>query len=963
MKEFIHSADLRNRIAADLQNTIQGEVRFDDGSRALYATDSSNYRQVPVGVVLPKSEEDIQKTLEVARHYQAPILARGGGTSLAGQCCNVAIILDTSKYFNRIISIDPEKKIAHVQPGVVLDHLRNAAEKYGLTFGPDPATHSHCTLGGMIGNNSCGVHSVYSGKTEENVHELEILTYNGLRMKVGRTTEEGLEKRIQNGQQQGEIFQKLKLLRDRYSELIRKRYPDIPRRVSGYNLPQLLPENDFHVARALVGSEGTCVVVLNATVNLVHSPPFRVLVAAAYSDIATAADHVPDILRFKPLGLEAIDSYLISMMKKKNMHPANIELLPEGDGWLLIEFGGDTEKEALDKAGELESEFKKHGMVKSKIFAKKEEQSQVWLVRESALGATAFAPGEPHTWEGWEDAAVPPENLGKYLRDFKQLLNRYEYDGSLYGHFGQGCVHTRLNFDLLTKEGIKKYRSFVFDAADLVIQYGGSLSGEHGDGQSRGELLSKMFGPELIDAFREFKAIWDPDGKMNPGKVVDPYRLDENLRLGAEYNPAVVKTEFAFPQDDRKFSHAMLRCVGVGKCRRTEGGTMCPSYMVTSEEKHSTRGRARLLFEMMQSEVLRNGWRDPDVKEALDLCLACKGCKKECPAEVDMATYKAEFLSHYYRGRFRPLSAYSMGLIHWWARMASFAPGLVNHISQNSVLSAGVKLLGGISKDRKIPLFAKESFTKWFKRQPLAQEKLRPVILWPDTFNNYFYPETLKAAVFVLEKAGFHVQIPSDPLCCGRPLYDYGMLQLAKKQLQQILTSLDESIEKGIPVIGIEPSCTAVFKDEMLNLFPDNDRAKTLARQTFLFSDFLEKNAQPLSALVNRKVILHGHCHHRAVFGMQSETNLLTQLGIEFEVPDPGCCGMAGSFGFEKNHSDISRSIGERLLLPAIRSAPEETLIVADGFSCREQIAQSTSRRAMHLAELLQIAIRGAALR
>jgi FAD/FMN-containing dehydrogenase/Fe-S oxidoreductase len=946
VKEFAHSADLRNRIAADLRNTIQGEVRFDDGSRALYATDSSNYRQVPVGVVLPKSEEDIEKTVAIARSYQAPILARGGGTSLAGQCCNVAIIIDTSKYLNRIISIDPDRKIAHVQPGVVLDHLRNAAEKYRLTFGPDPATHSHCTLGGMIGNNSCGVHSVYSGKTEENVHELEILTYNGLRMRVGKNSDE-----------ENDIYHKLRSLRDRYSEFIRTRYPNIPRRVSGYNLPQLLPENNFHVARALVGSEGTCVVVLNAAVHLVHSPPHRILVAAGYSDIAAAADHVPEVLRFQPLGLEAIDGYLVSMMKKKNLHPRNVELLPEGNGWLLIEFGGDTEKEALDKANALESEFIKTGQIKSKIFTKKDDQVQVWVVRESALGATAFVPGEPITWEGWEDAAVPPEKLGQYLRDFRKLLDRYEYNGSLYGHFGQGCVHTRLNFDLFTKEGIKKYRSFVTEAADLVIMYGGSLSGEHGDGQSRGELLSKMFGPELVNAFREFKAIWDPDGKMNPGKVVDPYRLDENLRHGDEYQPSNVKTEFVYPQDGGNFVNATLRCVGVGKCRRTEGGTMCPSYMVTAEEKHSTRGRARLLFEMMHGEVLKNGWRDPDVKEALDLCLACKGCKRECPVEVDMATYKAEFFSHYYQGRLRPLSAYSMGMIYRWARMASLAPGIVNQITQNSFLSTGVKILGGIAKDRKIPLFARETFTKWFEKHPSEQTKARSVVLWPDTFNNNFYPETLKASVFVLEKAGYHVQIPSVSLCCGRPLYDYGMLGLAKKQLQQVLSEMADAIKEGTPVIVIEPSCAAVFKDEMLNLFPDDERAKKLHNQIFLLADFLQKNIETFSRSLKQKAILHGHCHQRAIFGIQSETNLLSNLGFEVEIPDPGCCGMAGSFGFEKKHYVVSRAIGERLLLPAVRNAAAETMIIASGFSCREQIAQSTSRHAMHLAEVLKKAL------
>ncbi|PZR99215.1 MAG: FAD-binding oxidoreductase, partial [Chloroflexi bacterium] len=629
-------------LADELRSTIHGEVRFDDGSRALYATDSSNYRQVPLGVVLPRDKEDVIATVTACRRHGAAILSRGGGTSLAGQTCNVAVVLDFSKYMNRILEIDPVRRIARVEPGVVLDDLRNAAEEHHLTYGPDPATHDRCTLGGMIGNNSCGVHSVMAGMTDENVEELEILTYDGQRIHTGATSEDELETIIAAGGRQGEVYAGLRDLRDRYSPLIRERYPDIPRRVSGYNLTQLLPENGFHIARALVGSEGTCITVLEATVRLVQSPPSRVLVVLGYPDIYAGCDHVPEIMEYKPIGLEGFDDRLVDDMRKKDLKLEDVALLPQGRGWLLVEFGADEIGGAKDRAHEFMKGLENHdNPPHMKLFEDLKEQLRIWAVRESGLGATAVVPGEPQTWPGWEDAAVPPDRLGDYLRDFRTLVTRYGYNSSLYGHFGQGCTHTRIDFDFVTAEGIRRFRSFMEEAADLVVSYGGSLSGEHGDGQARAELLPKMFGPELVRAFGEFKSIWDPDGKMNPGKVVNPYRIDQNLRLGTDYRPPRLKTHFSFVEDRGNFAQASLRCVGVGKCRKHEEGTMCPSYMVTREEMHSTRGRARLLFEMLQGNPLRSGWRDEHVKEALELCLACKGCKSECPVNVDMATYKA----------------------------------------------------------------------------------------------------------------------------------------------------------------------------------------------------------------------------------------------------------------------------------------------------------------------------------
>src|SRR5579871_839178 len=950
-------------LAAALRRSIEGEVRFDDGSRALYATDGSNYRQVPIGVVVPRTSADVVQTMALCRSYGAPLLLRGGGTSLSGNCCNVAVILDFSKYLHNIITLAPQQKQARVQPGLILDDLRKAAEKHHLTFGPDAATHDHCTLGGMIGNNSCGVHSVMAGRTVDNIEELEIVTYDGLRMRVGQTSDAELEQIIRAGGRRGEIYRQLKALRDRYADLIRQRYPHIPRRVSGYNLDELLPENGFNVARALVGTEGTCATVLEATTSLVYSPPNRSLLVLGYPDAFSAGDHVPQVLAHGPVGLEGIDSRLIGYARKKHLHPKDLELLPEGGGWLLVEFGGESKEEGDERAHKLMNELKHQPHAPSmKLFDDPAQEHMVWEIRESGLGATAFVPGEPDAWPGWEDSAAPPERVGDYLRDLRKLLDKYQYVCSLYGHFGQGCIHCRISFDLKTAEGIKKYRSFMSEAADLVVSYGGSLSGEHGDGQSRAEFLPKMFGEELVGAFREFKTIWDPDWQMNPGKVVNPHRIDEDLRLGASYEPPQPKTHFQYPEDNGSFARAALRCVGVGKCRHMSGGTMCPSFMVTREEEDTTRGRAHALFEMLQGNPLSNGWHDEHVKETLDLCLSCKGCKRDCPVNVDMATYKAEFLSHYYAGRLRPRSAYAMGLIAVWARLASAMPGIANAAAHMPVLRDIAKMAGGIAPERDLPLFAGETFKAWFrKRGQSAQVKWLPkVILWPDTFNNYFHPETAQAAVEVLETAGYQIEVPEPTLCCGRPLYDYGMLDTAKRWLRQIIETLRPEIEAGTPIVGLEPSCVAVFRDELVNLFPNDEDAKRLSQQTFLLSEFLAQqvNEDQLPKL-RRKAVVHGHCHHKAVMGMSDEEQALKKLGLDVQMLDSGCCGMAGSFGFEPGeHYEVSVKAGERVLLPAVRDAARDTLIIADGFSCRTQIEQGTDRQALHMAQVIQMALR-----
>ncbi len=920
-----------------LRRHVSGDVRFDNGSRALYATDGSNYRQVPIGVVLPRNIDEVIAAISVCREHGSPVLCRGGGTSLAGQCCNIAVVLDFSRYMSEIIELDPDRRIARVQPGVIPDHLRSAAEKHNLTFGPDPASHSRCTLGGMIGNNSCGVHSIMAAKTDANIEELDILTYDGVRMRVGQTTEADLEAIIRAGGRRGEIYSGLKAVRDEYAGLIRQRYPNIPRRVSGYNLNFLLPENGFHVARALVGAEGTCVTTLEATCRLVESPPQRVLLAIGCRDVYEAADLVPEVLSHKPIGLG-------------------------GGGWLLAEFGGQTLPEAESLAHRaMESLRRSLQSASFGIFPDRRQARKVWEIRESSLGAVSRVPGEPPNWEGWEDAAVSPEKLGAYLRDLKKLSDDYDYRCVMYGHFGDGCVHNRLSFDLESSDGIKKFRRFIEDAADMVVSYGGSLSGEHGDGQARAELLPKMFGPELVEAFRKFKALWDPDWKMNPGKVVLPNKLDADLRLGADYRPWQPETHFKFPADHGSLAEATLRCVGVGKCRQHEGGVMCPSFRVTREEKHSTRGRAHLLWEMTKGDVVRGKWQDENVKSSLDLCLSCKGCKSDCPVSVDVATYKAEFLSHYYEEKIRPLNDYAFGQIDRWARLASRAPGFANFLTQTPGLSSVTKWLGGISAERRIPALAHQSFRRWFENRE-ASVKMQPreqyVVLWPDTFNNYFHPKTAIAAGEVLEAAGYEVRLPRGNVCCGRPLYDFGMLDRAKDLLMKTLAVLEQEIADGIPVVVLEPSCASVFRDELLNLFPDDSRAKKLSGHVFLLSEFLQKKAPDFRVdRLGRKALMHGHCHQKSIMKMTDEEAVLERIGIDFEAPAAGCCGMAGAFGFEKEKYDVSLAIGELELLPAVRKIPADWLIIADGFSCREQIQQCTGRHALHLAEVMQLAL------
>lgn len=958
-----------------LVDRVDGEVRFDDGSRAAYATDASNFRQVPIGVVVPRTPEAAVDAVAVARQCGAPVLSRGGGTSLAGQCTNTAVVLDFSKYCYQLESVDADARRAVVQPGIVLDELNRQLGPTGLRYGPEPSTHPNCTLGGMIGNNSCGSTAQRVGKVVDNIARLEVLLYDGTRFWCGETSDEEYASIEARGDLRAAVYRRLRRLRDEFADDIRSGFPRIPRRVSGYNLDSLLPENNFDVAGLLVGSESTLVTVLRAELELVEVLPNRTLVVLGYSSIDKAGDAVPTVLEYEPTALEGLDAKLIKDERIQHLNPDALTKLPKGPAYLMVQFGAHDQDEAdaqgrrlLDGLGETQHAPEVSFLEDPAI------EDELWQVREGGLGATAHVPGHRATFEGWEDSAVAPERLGEYLRRLQALYEEFGYSSdtgpSLYGHFGQGCIHTRIPFDLFTADGVATYRRFLEHAADLVSELGGSLSGEHGDGQTRGELLPRMFSERLMAAFGELKAIFDPHNTMNPGKVIDPYPLDANLRLGAMWAPSAPQDlHFHYPDDGGSFVRAASRCVGVGRCRghdTSSGQVMCPSYQVTLDERHSTRGRARMLFEMLNGHgdsPIADGWRSPAVKDALDLCLSCKGCKSDCPVNVDMATYKAEFLAHYYAGRpwRRPRSDLTMGWLPVAARMVTGArlSRLANVVTHAPLLRRAAIAAAGV-EDRDIPRFAPRPLRHWFnaRPQPATAGHRGTVLLWPDTFTDCFHPQVGRAAVQVLEDAGWQVTLPPPRLCCGLTWISTGQLPTAKKVLHRTVSALAPHLRSGGLVVGLEPSCTAVFRSDAAELFSDDQDVLRLQDQTVTLAELLTRHTpgySPPRCDGHVTALAQVHCHQHAVLGWDADAELLSDAGVAVEQLGAGCCGLAGNFGFEPGHLDVSKACAERVLLPAIREADPNAVILADGFSCRTQIDEfdSGSRGAVHLAELL----------
>jgi FAD/FMN-containing dehydrogenase/Fe-S oxidoreductase len=969
-------------LQAELRRAVRGDVGFDVTSRALVTMDASNYRRVPLGVVAPRDADDVAAVLAVCRERGVPVVARGGGTSIAGQATGTGVVLDFTRHMNRLLSLDAEARTAVVQPGLVLDRLQEAAAPHGLRFGPDPSTHGRCTLGGMIGNNSCGSHSVAWGTTADSVRELDVVTARGERLRLGQEwagAPEGLRALVE-----GELAR------------LRTGFPELPRRISGYALDALLPEKGGDVARSFCGSEGTLGVLTEAAVRLVEAPRARALAVLAYADEGAAADAAAGLLEHGPLTVEGMAADLVRSAAS----------LPRGGAWLFVETGGESQAEARARA---EAVVRAADVLDSLIVTDPAGQRALWRIREDASGTATRMPDGSEAWPGWEDCAVPPARLGAYLRDFRGLMTSHGLRGTPYGHFGDGCIHVRIDFDLLTQAGIGRFRRFSEELAELVVAHGGSLSGEHGDGQARAELLPRMYGPELVALFERAKGVWDPDDLLNPGMLVRPSPLDSNLRFSVLPRKPV-EVAFGYPADGGDFSAAVRRCVGVAKCRTTAAAgssVMCPSFRATGEEEHSTRGRARLLHEMLAGELVTDGWRSTEVRDALDLCLSCKGCRSDCPVEVDMATYKAEFLHHHYEGRRRPAAHYSMGRLPVWLRWVArtrTAP-VVNALASVGPLASLAKRLGGIAPERRIPRVATETFTGWYGRRARAHERRmiremgleyeeemehgKLVLLWPDTFTEHLSPEVGKAALRVLGAAGLRpVPIPRmrrivretteadgstwfspslrpalrGRVCCGLTYLSTGQLDRARAVLRHTLDLLEPLLrpelgENHMPLVVLEPSCAAALRTDLPELLADDPRAARLAASVLTFAEALERYAPDwVPPSLNRPVTGQTHCHQHAVLGDAADRRLREAAGLTGELAG-GCCGLAGNFGFEKGHYEVSKACAEDQLLPAVRGAEDGTVVLADGFSCRTQLEQLAGVRGRHLAEVLAQAL------
>jgi FAD/FMN-containing dehydrogenase/Fe-S oxidoreductase len=928
-------------LAAALRAAGLAEVDDSPRRRAEYSSDASNYRVVPDVVAFPRDAGEVAAALDAARQAGMPLTSRGGGTSIAGNSVGSGVVLDFSRHMNRVLAVDPEARTAVVEPGTILDHITAAAAGHGLRFGPDPSTHSRATIGGSIGNNSCGSRALMYGRTADNVVSLDVLTAAGERIAARRLDRDGLAAAPVVGAA-------LDALVAGRLGLIRTEFGRFTRQVSGYSLEHLLPENGADLAKFLVGSEGTLGVVTGATVRLVPSPKAVALAVLGYPGLPEAAEATPGLLPHQPVAVEGMDARLVEMFRARR-GAASIPALPRGQAWLFVETAGETEAAARAAAQRLVAD----AACLDSLVVTGAPARALWRVREDGAGLGSRTPADAPAWPGWEDAAVPPPHLGAYLRDFAALMTGHGLDGLAYGHFGDGCVHIRIDFPFSAAAG--RYRTFVTAAAELVGKYGGSMSGEHGDGRARSELLPVMYSPDAIAAMAAVKAIFDPGNLLNPGVLVDPAPLDADLRV-PRARPLRTGLGFAYPHDGGDLSAAVHRCVGVGKCRAdttATGGVMCPSYLATRDEKDSTRGRARVLQELANGTLVR-GFGAAEVAESLDLCLSCKGCSSDCPAGVDMATYKAEALYQRYRRRPRPAAHYSLGWLPRWARLAARAPGVANAALRAPALAALAKRAGGIDPRRPLPRFAAQTFRAWFARRPAPGPSAdrTPVLLWVDTFTDHFSPEVGRAAVRVLEAAGYAVQITGEPVCCGLTWISTGQLDCARRQLRRTLRALGPALRAGIPVVGLEPSCTAVLRGDITELLPADPRARLAQDATRTLAELLTQTPRWTPPdLAGLRAVAQPHCHQHAVLGWQADSDLLAQAGAEVTAVG-GCCGLAGNFGVERGHYEVSLAVAETALLPAVRAAAG-AMVLADGFSCRTQLDQLAQVPGTHLAQLL----------
>jgi FAD/FMN-containing dehydrogenase/Fe-S oxidoreductase len=940
----VTSADPR-ALAAALRRAGVAEVDDSTRRRAEYSTDASNYRVVPSVVMFPRHVDEVAAAVDVAARLGVPFTSRGGGTSTAGNSVGAGVVADFSRHLNRVLEVDPDARAARAEPGAVLDDITAAAAGAGLRFGPDPSTHARATLGGSIGNNACGSRALKYGRTADNVLELDVLTADGTRFTAAHRGRHA----TQNDGPAADLLDGLeRVVHDRLA-VVRTEFGRFTRQVSGYSLEHLLPEHGFDVAKFLVGTEGTLGVVLGATVRLVESPKAVALAVLGYPDMPSAAEAVPALLPHRAVAIEGMDARLVDVVRTRR-GPSAVPDLPRGEGWLFVETAGAAEPEARAAAEKVVADA---GCLDSAIVSGPIARA-LWRIREDGAGLGGRTPAGAPAWPGWEDAAVPPKQLGAYLREFEALLREHRVDGLAYGHFGEGCVHARIDFPFSTEPA--RFRAFLIDAARLVGKHGGSMSGEHGDGRARGELLPHMYSAEAIGAFGAIKHLFDPGNVLNPGVIVDPAPVDADLRVPAA-RPLRKHLGFAYPQDGGDLATAVHRCVGVGKCRAdstSAGAVMCPSYLATRDEKDSTRGRARVLQELANGSLVR-GYRAAELVEALDLCLSCKGCSSDCPAGVDMATYKAEVLHQRYRRRPRPAAHYTLGWLPRWARLAAKAPRLANAVLRSTALSALAKRAGGIDARRPLPQFARQTFREWFAEHPPRTGP--PVLLWVDTFTDHFNPEVGKAAVRVLRDAGYDVQIPEKPVCCGLTWISTGQLDGARAQLHRTLDALDQAVRFGTPIVGLEPSCTAVLRHDLLRLLPDDPRAARVAAATRTLAELLTRTQDwTPPSLAGVHAVAQPHCHQHAVMGWQADADLLAAAGASVDAVG-GCCGLAGNFGVERGHYEVSQAVAGTALLPAVHAAPHDAVVLADGFSCRTQLEQLARVQGVHLAQLLDGAL------
>ncbi len=926
--------------AAALSRRTGCEVAYDDGMLAAYSFDASNHRVPPRSVAFPRSVDDVVAVVDACRAEGVPVTSRGGGTNLTGSAIGPGVVLDHSRYRTAVVSVDPTQRRAVVEPGVVLDDLQAIAARHGLRFGPDPSTHDRCTVGGMIGTNACGARAIAWGTTAENTLAVDLVLADGTTTTLGHGST-------------GPLTERLTAVRDRWLGEIRRELGRFGRQVSGYSMQYLLAENGFDLAKAYVGSEGTCAIVTSATLRLVPRPARRHLVIAGFGSLVEVAAVAPAFGELDVIAVEGMDEALVCSYDARSGAHSRPEL-PSGSAWLVVEVGGDDEQESRDRATTAARMARDAGAREVRVVDDPAQQAAIWRVRERGAGLAARMPDGTEYWPGWEDAAVPAGRLADYLTDFDVLVADYGRRAISYGHFGEGCVHSRVDHDLLSEAGRADYRRFQHDAAALVARYGGSLSGEHGDGRSRSELLGAMYSEQMLAGFAAFKAAFDPGNLFNPGILVDPVAVDDALRL-ALAGPHTSSLGFRYPEDDGDFGKAIRRCVGVGACRSWSGG-MCPSYRATLDERHSTRGRARILAEMLDGSLATDGWQSDATAEALDLCLMCKACSSECPVAVDMASYKAEFLHQRYRHRARPRSHYALGWLPLWLAAGRRVPRVVNTLMGFPPAATGLRLLGGIDPGRELPRLPVRGVRRraGVARSAAGRHGQDPVLLWHDTFTTAFGPDILTDAVTVLSAAGYAVRPAGAGQCCGLTLLSTGQLGLARAVLSRSVATLD-SVPGSPPIVVLEPSCAAALRDDAVKLL-DSDAARRVAKRVVGLAQALDGRDLALEPEKGSAVVQF-HCHQRATADLSPDLRLLDRLGLTVSSVEEGCCGLAGNFGFESGHFEVSRTCAEQSFLPYLRSAPAAS-VLADGFSCRLQMTQLGAdalggRRPRHLAQLI----------